>query len=76
MTRTSAANSGTTAGRRTTRHPDDISTELRRDILAGVFQGETCIATADCTIALTDADGAVAIGEAQRELIDQYLFRG
>lgn len=33
MTRTSE----TTAGRRTTRHPDDISTELRRDILGGVF---------------------------------------
>ena len=29
--------SRTTAGRRATRHPDDVTAELRRDILAGVF---------------------------------------
>ncbi len=34
MTRTSR----TTAGRRTTRHPDDVTAELRRDILTGVFE--------------------------------------
>jgi len=46
------------------------------DILAGVFQGDTCIATADCTIVLTDADGAVAIGEDQRARIERYRFAG
>ncbi len=34
MTRTSR----TTTGRRTTLHPDDVSDELRRDILTGVFE--------------------------------------
>lgn len=45
------------------------------DILAGVFQGETCIATADCTIVLTGENGAVAIGDEQRVLLAQYRFR-
>lgn len=31
------ASSRTTAGRRTTRHPDDVAAELRRDILTGAF---------------------------------------
>ncbi len=44
------------------------------DILAGVFQGDTCIATADCTIVLTDANGAVAIGDDQRELMEGFVF--
>ena len=73
MTRTSAANSGTTAGRRTTRHPDDISTELRRDILAGVFEpGERLVelqlcdryrcgrATVRAALVELDAEGLVS----------------
>lgn len=42
------------------------------DILSAVFQDDKCIATCDCTLVLTDDNGAVAIGEDQRARIAQY----